>query len=208
MDDKEAISHKFLTKAIENSQKNLESRNFQIRKTVIQYDDVVNEQRNVIYSDRNKALESESIQDEILEMIDEIITSYAQKYLPNKEKYEQAINVLFNLSSLGIGLSINENDDIEKVINDTKNVINKIYKFIEEKRGSSYMRFKECRALLKVIDSYWIEHIDNLDQLKTGIKLIAIGQKDPVKEYTIQASDMFEELKESIKIETIKYIFA
>lgn len=207
MDENEAIEHKFLTKAIENSQKNLESRNFQIRKTVIQYDDVVNEQRNVIYSDRNKALACDSIKDEIIEMINYTISNLAHKYLPDKEKYEEEINILFNLRAFGIEISIKETGDVEKVISDTKDLIMKLYTFIEEKNSEGFMRFKECRALLKVIDSYWVEHIDALDQLKTGIKLMAVGQKDPIKEYTIQASDMFEELKQNIKIDTIRYIF-
>lgn len=209
IEDEEAIEHKLLTKSIEGAQKNVESRNYEIRKNVIKYDDVINQQRNAIYKDRNSVLQGESVKECILDMIRECIIESANKYLTEneKEKFELEMNDLFNFEKLEVKFSIKDISNIEKVINDTTEVVMNIYNSKEKVEGEEYLREKERQVLLSVVDNYWIDHIDALDQLKKGIGLVSVGQKDPVKEYTIQASDMFEGLKKEIRKDTIRYMF-
>lgn len=209
IEDDEAIEHKLLTKSIESAQKNIESKNYEIRKNVIKYDDVINQQRKVIYRDRNKVLEGESVKDQILIMVEGCIKDIANKYLINKEKdkFELEIRDLFNIDSMDIEFEFKNTYDIDELINDAKKIILNIYKLKEKAIGEDSMREKERQVLLSVVDNYWIDHIDALDQLKKGINLMAVGQKDPVKEYVIQASDMFELINECICKDTVKYMF-
>lgn len=203
------IKNKFLLKSIEESQINIESLHFETRKNVIKYDDVINQQRKTIYNDRNRVLNEESIKDSIILMIEECITLIANEYQEhkNKEKYEKEIIKLFSLDKKGIEFNIENISNIKEMIKETKDKIIAVYNLKEEKIGQEAIRQQERQTLLSVVDSYWIDHIDAIDQLKKGIGLMAVGQKDPVKEYTIQASDMFEDMNKNICFETISYLF-
>lgn len=209
IEDDEAIEHKLLTKSIEGAQKNIESKNYEIRKNVIKYDDVTNQQRKVVYSDRNKVLNKESVKDQIISMIEECINEIVNRFIldKDKEKFESDVTDLFSLDKKGIEFVIENTNDIDEMKNEAKNKILNIYSLKEEYIGSDAMRERERAVLLNVVDSYWVDHIDALDQLKKGIGLMAVGQKDPVKEYTIQASEMFDFMNKNICIDTIRYIF-
>ncbi len=209
-DLKKGVENKIATKAIKNAQINIESRNYEIRKNVLKYDDVINQQRKVIYKDRDKVLNGESVKEHILYMIKETIKHIAQIHIPNNEKeiFEEEITQIFNFKNIGLEFKIKETKDVQKVINDTYDVILDIYNSKEEYIGQDFMREKERQILLEVVDSYWVDHIDALDQLKKGIGLMVAAQKDPAKEYTIQASDMFEHLKIEMNKDVSKYIFA
>jgi preprotein translocase subunit SecA len=167
IESNEALENKFLTKAIEKSQINIESRNFGIRKDVLKYDDVINQQRKTIYNDRKKVLFGEDMSEVIQAMI---------KYV-----------------------AVTKEKDYDEMM--------KIYKEKEKSIGCEAMRDYERKVLLYVVDYHWVDHIDALDQVKKGIGLVAAGQKDPVKEYTVQAFEMFEEMNKSIKIETVEYLY-
>ncbi|MEG1131953.1 MAG: preprotein translocase subunit SecA [Romboutsia sp.] len=208
--DDEAIEHKLLTKSIEGAQKNIESRNYEIRKNVIKYDDVINQQRKVIYGDRNKVLEGESVKEQIHFMVEACIAEIANKYLINgeKKKFESEIVDLFSLDKMDFKFELENMDTVEKSVEYTKKVILNIYNLKEKHMGENAMRDKERQILLNVVDSYWIDHIDALDQLKKGIALMSVGQKDPVKEYTVQASDMFNIMNKYICIDTVRYTYS
>ncbi|MDU6115833.1 MAG: preprotein translocase subunit SecA [Paeniclostridium sordellii] len=209
IEDDEAIEHKLLTKSIERAQKNIESKHYETRKNVIKYDDVINQQRKVIYEDRGRILDGEPVKDQIINMIKEVIRNKYEIALNSgkQETFELEIKKIFNLEKMGLEFKVQDYKDRNKVIDDTIDAIIDIYIQKENFVGEAEIREKERQILLKVVDSYWVDHIDALDQLKKGIGLMAVGQKDPVKEYTIQASQIFEEMKKGILEDTIKYLF-
>lgn len=202
------LESKNLLKMVERAQKGIEGRNFEIRKNVIQYDDVINEQRKVIYAERNRVLDNESVEEEIQKMVKDVITETANKYLVNKDYYGYLIS-LYNKFMPENTLLIPGIDkmSIDEVIEYTYDLSKRVYDFKKIVLGIEELRNLEKNVLLEVVDSYWIEHIDTMDQLRQCIGLSAIGQKDPVKEYTIQGYDLFEELNETIRTETVKYLY-
>ena len=202
------LESKNLLKIVERAQKGIEGRNFEIRKNVIQYDDVINEQRKVIYAERNRVLDNESVEEEIQKMVKDVIRETANKYLVNKDYYGYLISV-YNKFMPENTLLIPGIDkmSIDEVIEYTYDLSKRVYDFKKIVLGIEELRNLEKNVLLEVVDSYWIEHIDTMDQLRQCIGLSAIGQKDPVKEYTIQGYDLFEELNETIRTETVKYLY-
>lgn len=202
------LESKNLLKMVERAQRGIEGRNFEIRKNVIQYDDVINEQRKIIYAERNRVLDNESVEEEIQKMVKDVITETANKYLVNKDYYGYLIS-LYNKFMPENTLLIPGIDkmSIDEVIEYTYDLSKRVYDFKKIVSGIEELRNLEKKVLLEVVDSYWIEHIDTMDQLRQCIGLSAIGQKDPVKEYTIQGYDLFEELNETIRTETVKYLY-
>lgn len=202
------LESKNLLKMVERAQRGIEGRNFEIRKNVIQYDDIINEQRKVIYAERNRVLDNESVEDEIQKMVKDVITETANKYLVNKDYYGYLVS-LYNKFMPENTLLIPGIDkmSIDEVIEYTYDLSKRVYDFKKIVSGIEELRELEKKVLLEVVDSYWIEHIDTMDQLRQCIGLSAIGQKDPVKEYTIQGYDLFEELNETIRTETVKYLY-
>ena len=203
------IEHKMLTKSIEGAQKKVEGRNFGIRKHVLQYDDVMNKQREIIYAERRRVLEGENLQEQIENMIHSLIEEGVMSYSQDGFDAERFVEYMYNLFMPrgSIEVSDIENLKTEQVIEKVFEIAMKIYNGKEERIGSDRMREVERVVLLQAVDSHWIDHIDAMDQLRQVIGLAAIGQKDPVKEYTIQAYDMFEELNKNIRCETIKYLY-
>lgn len=204
MEDNEILEHKVLTSGIEKAQINLESKNFAIRKDVLKYDDVINKQRNIIYTDRRKILLGEDISKTIENMINDTIQYTYDEYVGDADLSEYINNIkeIFNIEEYSL-----DNINKESIVEYTKEIVKQIYAIKEEKLGSDVMRHFERNILLNVIDSNWIDQIDMLDQVKKGISLQSIGQKDPVKEYTVEAFDMFEQMNKNIKIETVKYLY-
>lgn len=207
--DEDALESKPLAKAIERAQRGIEGKNFEIRKNVIKYDDIINEQRKVIYSERNKVLNREDLEDEIQKMVKDIIEETAERYLRKNKDYYGFLNSIHRSFMPKESLIIPNMDKmtVEETIEYTYDLSKRVYDFKKIVSGMDKVKELERRVLLEVVDSYWIDHIDAMDQLRQCIGLAAIGQKDPVKEYIIQGYEMFEELNRVIRLETVKYLY-
>ena len=214
LEEDDAIENKMITKQIENAQKKVEGNNFNIRKTLLGYDDVMNMQREVIYSQRSDVLEGEDLKDQILGMTKEVISNAVDAHLANaEENFEEELGKLITyLDSICIPENRVTVEELSKLSNDEikeklTNIALEIYEGKELEFSSERMREIERVILLKTVDSKWMNHIDNMDHLKQGIGLRAFKQQDPVQAYQIEGSAMFEEMIASIKLDTVKYMF-
>ena len=210
----EAIESKILTKLIESAQRKVEGNNFSIRKNVLNYDNVMNKQREVIYSERRKVLEGENLHDDMISMIDDIIEKNVN--FNNKMDHNNVLHLDFeNIVKFGVDqfdfpknfLDYIENANVENVISRMKELAREKYKEKENEVGEEKFREIERVVLLQVVDQKWMDHIDAMDQLRQGIGLRAVGQVDPVRAYAQEGFDMFEEMNESIKEDTTKMLF-
>lgn len=209
--DDQPIEHRLLSDAIERAQKKVESRNFEIRKHVLQYDDVLNKQREIIYSQRRKVLEGENLRDSILNMIDELI-DYKIKIYTGESPHPDDWDIKGLLQDLKF-IFLSDELDEQEALNMTKEELREKlieiakYKYAQkEKEVGELMRELERVVLLRVVDMHWMDHIDAVDQLRDGIVLRAIGQKDPVIEFRFEAFEMFEQMIKKIQEDTIKII--
>ena len=214
--DDEPIDQKILSGAIENAQKKLEGRNFSVRKHVLEYDDVMNTQRETIYSQRLKVLSGEDVSSNILSMIDTTIENTVHSVVGEHQILTQEMIGTVRGHFMGIFLcpedcvfTDEELDDLqpEGLINELKDQAHKVYKQKEEAVGSSIMRELERVILLRNVDSKWMEHIDAMTELRNGIGLRAYGQHDPVIEYKREGFDMFDAMVDSIREDTVRMIF-
>lgn len=214
--DDEPIDQKILSGAIENAQKKIEGRNFSVRKHVLEYDDVMNTQRETIYSQRLKVLSGEDVSGNILSMIDTTIENTVHSVIGEHRILTQEMIQSIRGHFLGVFLgdedcvfTDEELDDLqpEGLINELKDQAHKIYKEKEEAVGSTVMRELERVILLRNVDSKWMEHIDAMTELRNGIGLRAYGQHDPVIEYKREGFDMFDEMVDSIREDTVRTIF-
>jgi preprotein translocase subunit SecA len=209
-----AIEHNMLSRSIENAQKKVEGRNFGIRKHVLQYDDVMNKQREVIYKERRKVLDGEDMKDQIQAMV-ETITDYSiELYTSNSEYPEEwALEDLNRHLQSQFGLDkFFDMNDIESLTKETlrEQILQSCashYAAKEEEIGEERLREIERVLMLRVVDNKWMDHIDAMDQLKQGIGLRAIGQVDPVRAYQVEGFDMFQEMIRNIQEETVKVLF-
>ena len=210
----EPIEQGILTSVIESSQKKVEGRNFATRKYVLQYDDVMNKQRNVIYDQRRKVLDGEDISDSVKQMTDSIIegamATYASAQYPDEWNMRGLIDYLEGMFFTPGTLDFESRDynklDHETVIKEVKEKVQEAYDAQCEIFGDS-MREVERVILLRSVDRRWMDHIDDMEQLKNGINLRAYGQHDPVSEYTFQGSDMFDEMIALIREDTVRNLF-
>lgn len=211
----EAIEHPWVTKAIENAQKKVENRNFEIRKQLLEYDDVVNEQRRTIYSQRNKLIDSKNIKLMIYEILKDVLTKVIITYIPNntvKEQWniidlEKKLNTDFNLNVpilnwLRIDPILKEKDIIYKIINFA--IIN--YQKKEKLIGKNSIRIIEKTIMLQTLDSLWKEHLSAIDYLRQGIHLRGYAQKDPKQEYKRESFNMFSNMLELLKYEVVSFL--
>jgi preprotein translocase subunit SecA len=204
------IEHKILTKSIEGAQKKVEGKNFGIRKHVLQYDDVMNKQREVMYAERSRVLEGENLQDQIQSMVHSVIEESVNAYTTEQGFEEEAFkDHIYSLFMPKGSLEIPEMDKLNSVelIEKVYETAEKIYTLKEDQIGSERMREVERVILLQAVDNHWIDHIDAMDQLRQGIGLRAIGQQDPVVAYKMEGFDMFEEMNKNIKEDTVRYLF-
>jgi preprotein translocase subunit SecA len=213
MDDEMNIEHSMLSKAIENAQKKVEGRNFDIRKHVLQYDNVMNKQREVIYSQRRKVLMGDNIKDNIVEMIEEVVNGAVTSHTVGSEYAEEwdLKGLLDYMHSVFLPKDALPEEEILKLTREElKEALIKIgmerYEAQERDFGEESIRELERVILLRVVDIKWIDHIDAMDQLREGIGLRAYGQQDPVRAYQLEGYDMFNELINSIKEDTVRYI--
>jgi preprotein translocase subunit SecA len=213
VDEDMPIENKMLTNIIENSQEKVELRNFGIRKDVLQYDDVLNKQREIIYTQRDQVLDGENIHDSIIKMIDEHVEASVNHFLPDDIRdnwnihslidtyYDWAITDRDKYKFSAEDLENIEPDEIKEMISeDAKEIYAENEKLLPEET----IREMERVYLLRSVDTHWMDHIDNMEQLKAGIHLRSYGQHDPVVEYRLEGFDMFDEMIASIHEDTIK----
>jgi preprotein translocase subunit SecA len=208
------LENKLLTKSIENAQKKVEGRNFGIRKHVLQYDDVMNLQREIIYGQRNKVLHGEDIRESIMTMIEKVIDNTIPIYTEGyKYPEEWDLDGLFNhLHPIFLPQGAVKIDKVDELtVASLKEILfdvaKKVYELKEVEIGEERIREVERTILLRVVDNHWIDHIDAMDDLKQGIGLRAVGQQDPVMAYKMEGFDMFEEMITNIQEETVKAMF-
>ncbi len=209
------IENGMISSSVENAQKKLESRNFGIRKNVLQYDDVLNRQREIIYTQRGQVLNGENLKDQIRKMIAETIETNVQKYLPKdsirenwnleglRDSYLGWLTVPDDLQFTPEEL---ENLDPEFVVKQLTDRAYQLYDRREAEYGSELMRELERVILLKNVDIQWMDHIDAMEELKQGISLRAYAQRDPVVEYRIEGFDMFDAMVETIRQDTARMV--
>ncbi|MDE6665081.1 MAG: preprotein translocase subunit SecA [Ruminococcus sp.] len=209
------IESKMLTKIIESSQKKVEGHNFSIRKNVLNYDDVMNTQREIIYKQRSQVLDGEDLHESVLKMMEELITSTVNNYLIDDDEKDNW-NII-GLKEHFLGWLIGpedltfEDDELasinkEDIINALNEKAGEIYQAKEEQYGAEIMRELERVILLKVVDTKWMAHIDDMEELKKGINLRSYGQKNPVIEYRYEGFEMFDAMVESIREDTIRML--
>ena len=211
MDDDTPIEAGILSKSIENAQKKVEGKNFGIRKYVLEYDDVMNKQREIIYKERRKVLEGQNIKEEISEMIKKQIQKVIDKTISDNSTADEwnFDNINHNLSMLlRFPINIEPDNNLEKseLFDKVLELANEKYLEKENTIGEVNMRELERVILLQVVDSKWMDHIDAMDQLKQGIGLRAIGQDNPVRAYQIEGFDMFDQMIDSIQEDTVSYL--
>ena len=211
----EELHHKALTKTIEKAQKKIEGNNFGIRKNLMEYDKVNNDQREIIYAERARVLNGENMRDAIIKMIYDIIESQVDMFIRDDQAPKDWDMAGLSQSMLGIipfKLNLTE-ADIEKLSkSEFKQMLKeeavKLYEMKEaEFPEPEHIRELERIVLLKVIDRKWMDHLDDLEQLKQGIGLMAYGQRDPAVEYKIQGFEMFNIMIDNIKIDTVKTLY-
>ena len=212
LDDDTPIEAGLLSKSIENAQKKVEGKNFGIRKHVLEYDDVMNKQREIIYRERRRVLEGENIKQEIAEMtrkqIQKILDhNIGENQTPDEWNFAQINSSLSKLLRLPIKFEEDKNLEKEDLFNKTIELAENKYHEKESIIGEENMREVERMILLQVVDSKWMDHIDAMDQLKQGIGLRAIGQDNPVRAYQIEGFDMFDQMVDSIQEETVSYVY-
>ena len=201
------IESRVISKAVENAQKKVEGRNFSIRKNVLQYDDVMNKQREIIYKQRREVLDGENLKDNILNMIDSVADCLVPMYINENSHDEEGV-----LQEVETEYGITELDSLKKdkvtaedVISEIKEKAHSIYEDKSEKFGETFRELERV-VMLKIVDQKWMEHIDNMDELKNGIGLRAYGQKDPVVVYRMEGFDMFDEMVQDIKFDVVKLL--
>ena len=202
------IESKAISKAVENAQKKVEGRNFSIRKNVLQYDDVMNVQRTVIYDQRREVLDGIDLKDNIMKMMDSTIELVVDPYFTgdevNKESLLQDIQNTFGISDLEALKA--DKIDRDDLVEELKTKAHEIYEAKETEFGADNLRELERVVMLKIVDQKWMDHIDNMDELKKGIGLRGYGQKDPVVQYRLEGTDMFDDMIEDIKIDVVKIL--
>ena len=214
MEEDEPIEHSLITKSIERAQKKVENHNFNIRKYILEYDDVMNQQREVLYGQRRLILNNQSLRETILHMVDNLIINsmdqYAdEKLYPEEWNYEGLLKHL-EIYFLEPGmLTVEQMEEYGRaeLQDHLIDIAHKEYEKRESLFGEANMRELEKAIMLKVVDSKWMEHLDAMDMLKEGIGLRAYGQKNPLVEYKFEAYDMFENMKQAITDETIMYLY-
>lgn len=206
-----AISSKKLSRAIENAQKGIEGKNFEQRKDVLKYDNVIDKQRKVIYAERDKVLDGVDLTETIMHMVNLTIDEYVEKYINCKPRnYFKFYKGLYNSFMPDGTIIIPDAKDLsnEEIAKNVKDIARRVYDLKSMLIGESIFAEEQKKILLKVVDNYWVDHIDLMDQMRQSVGLVSVAQKDPVKEYTIEAYNMFETLNKKIRLETLKFVFS
>lgn len=214
LQEEDAIESKMVSGAIESAQRKVEGNNFDVRKNVVKYDDVMNKQREIIYKQRQEVLMGANIKDQIQTMIQDVIESSVNTHISGvDDTFEDELNKLVKyMEDIYLPKDTVTVDEIAKLSNNeiVELLLDKAIELYAEKEvefGEEQMREIERVILLKIVDSKWMDHIDSMDHLKQGIGLRAYKQQDPAQAYQMEGSEMFAEMIENIKHETVKYLF-
>ena len=210
LEEDEPINSRMVSNAIQKAQKRVEARNFDIRKYVLEYDDVMNQQRKVVYDQRRKILEGEDMKDQILSMVDNIIEkgmeTYADpKLYPEEWDFAGLLKYAEKYFLAPGDLKLEEIEDMSR--EEVEDKLKTMAHAREESIGSPMMRELEKAVMLKVVDSKWMEHLDDMDMLKEGISLRSYGQRNPIVEYKVEAFDIFEEMQQAMMETIILYLY-
>ena len=214
MDEDEPITAKMITRSIEKAQKKVESHNFEIRKYVLEYDDVMNQQREVLYGQRRQVLTADSLRDTIMGMVDDIIHDGLDKYADEKlypEEWDFA-GLLAQMQQYFVPKNATTVEELEnlsrvEVQDKLKQIAVDLYDERLKEIGETTMKELEKAIMLRVVDSKWMDHLDAMDALKEGINLRAYGQRNPLVEYKFEAYEMFEEMIDSIKRTVVTFLY-
>ncbi|ALD15162.1 preprotein translocase subunit SecA [Buchnera aphidicola (Aphis glycines)] len=215
LSENEAIEHPWVTKAIENAQKKVENRNFDVRKQLLEYDDVYNEQRRVIYAQRNKLINSENVKKIIDDILIDVLNSTIKKYINKKIKknnwkildLENKLNIEFNIHvSILDWMKKSSNFTVDNIIEKIVNIAKKNYKNKESLIGDSNIRIIEKTIMLQTLDDLWKDHLSAMNYLRQGIHLRGYAQKDPKQEYKRESFNMFASMLELLKYEVISFL--
>lgn len=211
MPEGEPITHKLISRSIEGAQKKVEARNFGIRKTLLEYDDVMNKQREAVYSSRNAALEKEDLKESVLQMIRDVVSVESYNRLSGEtsgdwdvEGLQERFKELYDIDIDGEAL---RNLTVEGSIEDIYSQLIRIYEDKEKSLSSELLRRLEKYILLEVTDSRWRENLRTLDQLKEGIHLRAYGQSNPLVQYQLLSSEVYEDMLKTIREEVTSFLF-
>lgn len=214
MEEDEPIEHSLITKSIERAQKKVEDHNYNIRKYILEYDDVMNQQREVLYEQRRRILGNESLRDTIKEMIDRLVTeavdTYAdEKLYPEEWNYEglyKHLNQYFLTEEIMSAQDM-ENYTRQELDERLHEIAHEEYQHRIDLLGDAMFNELERAIMLRVVDNKWMEHLDSMDMLREGIGLRAYGQKNPLVEYKFEAYEMFQRMVEAIQDETIMALY-
>jgi preprotein translocase subunit SecA len=213
MPDDEPIESKMVTNAIEQAQKKVEGNNFEIRKSLLQYDNVMNKQREIIYNQRRQVLEGENLRDTIFKMIEDVIDAAINSHISDDRHKEEwdlrgLINYFVDVFNISDKLSVEEFDKLskEEIREKLLGIATNVYENKEKDFEDDKIREIERIVLLRTVDVKWMDHIDAMDHLKQGIGLRAYRQRDPIYEYQIEGMNMFDEMIYSIKEDTLRFL--
>lgn len=206
------LENALLTRQIESAQRRVEGNHYGSRRYVLQYDQVMNEQRKFIYRERNRVLENDNLREHVINMVDSLIDGAVEQYTADSQysedwNVEGLVRYLQGLFLKGNPLAGRQDLDPVELSEELKTIAHQAYADKEAELGDEQMRELERFVLLHTVDNHWIEHIDAMDQLKQGIGLRAIGQIDPVQAYQTEGFDMYEEMVHSITEETVRYMY-
>ena len=208
-DEDMPIESRLISKTVENAQKKVEGRNFSIRKNVLQYDDVMNVQRTVIYEQRREVLDGKNLKESILKMMDSVVELIVDSHIVdgeevNKESIAQDIET--NLGISDVAALKTEKFDRNALVDELIAKVHEIYASKETEFGEENLRELERVVMLKIVDQKWMDHIDNMDELKKGIGLRGYGQQDPVVQYRLEGTEMFDDMIEDIRMDVVKIL--
>jgi len=211
LEDGQVIEHPWVSKSIEMAQRRVEEHNFEIRKQLLEYDNVMNKQREVIYAQRRQILEGNFLSEQIFDMMRAVIEGCCSNYLSKEKEETDDLTGLVNALFLKFGIKIN-NDDFSGLSQDTiqdriYHILNQAYVEKQEKIGIQVMQYFQQMVLLQIIDSKWKDHLYAMDDLREGIGLRAIGQRDPLIEYKREAFMMFDQMMAAIQDDVIEMLF-
>src|SRR5438105_2447589 len=213
LEDDVPLEHSWVTRAIENAQQKVEAYNFDIRKHVVEYDDVLNRQRDVIYGDRDRVLFEENLKPLIMEWVEETLVQLTSEALGGDRRdwdldtLRQQVERIFPMPENFTWDEVERVTDREEVVDHLMELAEAAYDHKEQELGHEQMRLLERIWMLNVMDRLWIQHLTAIDDLREGIGLRAYGQRDPLIEYKVEAARMFDELQASIRSNVVNAIY-
>ena len=214
VEEDQPIDHPMISRAIENAQKKVETRHFEVRKNILKYDDVLNQQRQTIYEERRKVLEGENIKESVQEMVKRVISRTLQNYLGEKNYWEEeeieALLKYGEMTFLRPG-KLSAEDLLEYEPDGMLQLLLQeaydFYEAREQELGEEFMRELEKVIMLRMVDRYWVEHLDAMHELRQEINTRAFGQRDPLVEYRLEAARMFDMMLQQLEDEVVRYVY-